>query len=683
MPESVAGFLRGLSKRQDLLLVVILILIIFMMILRLPPLLMDMLIAVNMSIAVVLLLVAIYLKSPTDFSTLPTVLLIATLFRLSISISTTRLILLEGNAGKIVETFGQFVVSGNLVVGLVIFLIITIVQFLVITKGSERVAEVSARFTLDAMPGKQMSIDADMRGGVIDINEAKARRQKLEKESQLFGAMDGAMKFVKGDAIAGLIITAVNILGGVTIGVAQQGMPMGEALEIYSILTIGDGLVSQIPALFLSVATGTVVTRVQGKEEVDLGTDIGQQLIDSPKTLQISSIVLVGFAMIPGFPTVIFLILAGAIGSAGFITARNRKMVGATSGLKWPDFGDPSQVPVVLTLGNTLHDKLSPPDFHEFLAPIKQQFLRETGISFPAFAVIKGDLPTETGCVVELEAVPVGQAEIQPDAHFFEAGREALDLAGIELADDRQDIHLQAEGVWLAEGEQKKLTEIGFTPAAPEQVLARHLAKSVRGIAHELIGVQETRKLLDDLSGDFGELVDEALKVVPLQKTTEILKRLVAEDVSIHSLRRILEALVEWGNKEKDPILLSEYVRSSLSRQITNRHTDGNSTISAILLTPDVEDLIRESTRKTAVGSYLVLPPDQADVIVNNLKAQLQSGGTLIREPVVLSSMDVRRHFRTLLENEGMKLPVLSYQELESEIAILPRGLVTGQQAAE
>lgn len=674
MSSQISGLIGRLAKRQDLLLVTILVLIIFMMILRLPPVLMDVLIAINMSLSVVLLLVAIYLRSPTDLSTLPTVLLIATLFRLSISISTTRLILLEGNAGNIVETFGQFVVSGNLVVGLVVFLIITIVQFLVITKGSERVAEVSARFTLDAMPGKQMSIDADMRGGVIDIHEAKLRRKKLEKESQLFGAMDGAMKFVKGDAIAGLIITAVNILGGMAIGVAQQGMPLSEALEVYSILTIGDGLVSQIPALFLSVATGAVVTRVQAEENADLGTDIGNQLVHSPQTLQIAGIVLVGFALVPGFPTVIFLLLAVVIGGAGYLRGKRESRMGNVNDLSWADMGKAAKAPIRISLGMRTAELLSAPVFHAALSPLKRDFLMATGLNFPEFAVDCVEALDEDSYHIELEGVSIDHGRILPNWYWFAAGETELALADVNNPEN--NVSVDGEGLWVHGNEAEKFSACGLTAISPEKVLAVRMVRAVQAVAHEFLGVQETRKMLDELSGDYGELVDEALKVVPLQKTTEILKRLVAEGISVFSLRRILEALVEWGNKEKDPILLSEYVRASLSRQITSKHTGACGALSAILLTPEVEDLIRESTRKTAVGSYLVLPPDKAEVVLGSVKQQLASGRGFKRLPVVLASMDVRRHFRALLENEGINLSVLSYQEIEPETAIVPRGIV-------
>ncbi|MBF2937397.1 SctV family type III secretion system export apparatus subunit PcrD, partial [Pseudomonas aeruginosa] len=330
--NDLSGLLGRVGERKDILLVVLLLAVVFMMVLPLPPLLLDILIAVNITISVVLLMMSVYIGSPLQFSVFPAVLLITTLFRLALSVSTTRMILLQADAGQIVNTFGSFVVGGNLVVGIIIFLIITIVQFLVITKGAERVAEVSARFSLDAMPGKQMSIDGDMRAGVIDVNEARARRAVIEKESQMFGSMDGAMKFVKGDAIAGLIIIVVNILGGIAIGVTQKGLSTADALQLYAVLTVGDGMVSQVPALLIAITAGIIVTRVSSDESADLGSDIGEQVVAQPKALLIGGLLLVLFGLIPGFPTLTFLALALLVGGGGyFMLWRQRLQASAGS----------------------------------------------------------------------------------------------------------------------------------------------------------------------------------------------------------------------------------------------------------------------------------------------------------------------------------------------------------------
>ena len=415
--------------------------IVFMMILPLPTALVDVLIGANMSIAVVLLMLAIYITSPLEFSAFPAVLLITTLFRLSLSITTTRLILLQGDAGQIVSTFGNFVVGGNLVVGIVVFLIITIVQFMVITKGSERVAEVSARFSLDAMPGKQMSIDGDMRAGAIDVNEARHRRSLIEKESQMYGSMDGAMKFVKGDSIAGLIIIVVNILGGVMIGVTQKGMSAGEALELFSVLTVGDGLVSQIPALFIAITAGIIVTRVSNEESNDLGSDIGGQVIAQPRALLIGGVLLVLFALIPGFPKVTFLVLALVVGGGGFFLFYQQKKQsesdqsdlssfvaqGAGSPAAKPTVSRNSKgklgeqeefamtVPLLIDLDSRLQESLEAVALNDELARVRRALYLDLGVPFPGIHLRFNEAMKDSEYLIQLQEVPVARGRIESD----------------------------------------------------------------------------------------------------------------------------------------------------------------------------------------------------------------------------------------------------------------------------
>lgn len=411
--NDLSGLLGRVGERKDILLVVLLLAVVFMMVLPLPPLLLDILIAVNITISVVLLMMSVYIGSPLQFSVFPAVLLITTLFRLALSVSTTRMILLQADAGQIVNTFGSFVVGGNLVVGIIIFLIITIVQFLVITKGAERVAEVSARFSLDAMPGKQMSIDGDMRAGVIDVNEARARRAVIEKESQMFGSMDGAMKFVKGDAIAGLIIIVVNILGGIAIGVTQKGLSTADALQLYAVLTVGDGMVSQVPALLIAITAGIIVTRVSSDESADLGSDIGEQVVAQPKALLIGGLLLVLFGLIPGFPTLTFLALALLVGGGGyFMLWRQRAQASAGSrdlpALLAQGAGAPSAkargkagggkpkagrlaeqeefaltVPLLIDVDASLQERLEAMSLNEELVRVRRALYLDFGVPFP------------------------------------------------------------------------------------------------------------------------------------------------------------------------------------------------------------------------------------------------------------------------------------------------------------
>ncbi len=681
--------LIAISARKDLLLVGLLVLIIFMMILPLPTLLMDVLISFNMTIAVLLLMVAIYLSSPLRFSTLPTVLLIATLFRLAISISTTRLILLQADAGEIVKTFGEFVVGGNLIVGLVVFLIITIVQFIVITKGAERVAEVGASFTLDGMPGKQMSIDADLKAGTIDLPTAQQRRLNLEKESQLFGAMDGAMKFVKGDAIAGLIITTVNILGGIAIGTSQLGMSMGEAVQVYSILTIGDGLVSQVPALFLSVASGTIVTRVSLSETSDLGTDIGQQLTDNTRAMQIAGFILLGFAAIPGFPTTIFLILGVGLMAGGHFSAKKQKRAENSHIDAWSEWarsqktkskrGGDFPAPVQLRMSAGIEAIVPPGQFQELIAERGVRFADETGIEFPQMDV--RDDPELKGHTFQIliHHVAAAGGSVEPERILALSTRDDLDLLGI----DPEEIIVDEFGYhWIEVVHQPEMERAGIRTLTVAEHLCRCVDSAVRADMAAFVGVQETQRLLEGIGKDFGQLVEEAKKAVPLPKITEVLKRLLAENVSIRHLRIVLDAMVEWGQKEKDAILLSEYIRSSLCRQISRQFADRHETLPAILLTPDVEEKFRECLRKTSVGSYLVIAPEESDAIVDQLTAILGERDDWQSLPVVLTPMDVRRHFKTLLEGAGIAIPVLSFQDIDDSVMVFPCGVVTSMAAS-
>jgi type III secretion protein V len=683
-----------LTSHQDLMLVALLISVIFMIVLPLPTIVVDTLIATNMSIAVLLLMVAIYIETPLAFSAFPSVLLITTLFRLALGISTTRLILLQGDAGEIVRTFGEFVVAGNLVVGLVVFLIITIVQFVVITKGSERVAEVSARFSLDAMPGKQMSIDSDMRAGTIDLEEAKRRRGLVEKESQLFGAMDGAMKFVKGDAIAGLIIVFVNIVGGLAIGTMQRGMTMGEAGELYTILTIGDGLVAQIPALFISITAGIIVTRVTTEESHDLGRDIGGQVFSDPRTLQIAAIVLAGFALIPGFPKPVFLTLALVAGAGGFALRRKRRKIAeqddaaaaesmpaaaAAADGKAPRARRTGEeraefaltVPVMLDVADNLQQTIRPQLLNDELLKVRRALYYDLGVPFPGIHLRFNERLPPNSYYVLMQEIPMSQGALRPGWLFLRDDVEHLDLLGIGY--ENGDAFLPGlDTIWVEEQYREDLVKAGIAFMDAPQILTWHLSFLLKKYAGDFIGIQETRYLLTQMEGSFGELVKEVQRVMPLQKITEILQRLVSEEISIRNLRTVLEALIEWGQKEKDTVLLTEYVRSSLKRYISYKHSSGQNILPAYLFTPDVEDTVRNAIRQTSAGSYLALDPSVARKLVANTKKKVGQLRRHKQRPVLLTSMDVRRYIRKLIEGELYELPVVSYQELTQEITVQP-----------
>ncbi|MCG9622844.1 SctV family type III secretion system export apparatus subunit VcrD [Vibrio diabolicus] len=703
--NKLIDILNKVGQRKDIMLAVMLLAIVFMMILPLPTALVDVLIGTNMSIAVVLLMLAIYITTPLEFSAFPAVLLITTLFRLSLSITTTRLILLQGDAGQIVYTFGNFVVGGNLVVGIVVFLIITIVQFMVITKGSERVAEVSARFSLDAMPGKQMSIDGDMRAGVIDVHEARHRRSLIEKESQMYGSMDGAMKFVKGDSIAGLVIIVVNILGGVTIGVTQKGMSASEALELFAILTVGDGLVSQIPALFIAITAGIIVTRVSHEDSSDLGSDIGGQVIAQPRALLIGGVLLVLFALIPGFPKITFLVLATVVGGGGgfFLFYQQKKQAesdttdlssfvsqGAGSPAAKPSKPTPSRnskgklgeqeefamtVPLLIDLDASLQESLEAVALNEELARVRRALYLDLGVPFPGIHLRFNEGMQNGEYLIQLQEVPVARGRIVKDQLLVTEGNEQIDLLGVPYEQD-EDFLPGISSIWVAQSYEQKLTtsHVGFL--TPDRILTYHLSHVLKEYAQDFIGIQETRYLLEQMEGSYSELVKEAQRIVPLQKMTEILQRLVSEDISIRNLRVILEAMVEWGQKEKDVVQLTEYIRSSLKRYICYKYASGQNMLPAYLLDQSLEDTIRSGIRQTSAGSYLALDPSVTQQFVSDVKQTIGDLSRMPNKPVLVVSMDVRRYVRKLIEAEYYDLPVLSFQELTQQINIQPLGRV-------
>jgi len=679
------------TRFADLALAALVIGIIGLMILPIPPFLLDTLLATNLCISAALLLVAMYIPSALHLSTFPSLLLFTTLFRLALNITTTRLILLKAHAGDIIYTFGHFVVAGNYVVGGVIFLIITIVQFLVITKGSERVSEVAARFTLDAMPGKQMSIDSDMRAGLIEIDEARRRRRALERESQLFGAMDGAMKFVKGDAIAGLIITAINIIGGLIIGVLQKGMPLMKAVQTYSILTIGDGLVSQIPALLISITSGVVVTRVSSdEEEANLGRDIGQQMLSQPKALLIAGAMLLGFALIPGFPKLQFLVLGCVVGGIGYglyLPKKKRPEKEATFAAQvtrakkkkaeTPRAGDEFSitVPLLVDIDAEAEGFLDPDAFNQELARVRSALYHDLGVPFPGVHLRFNENLGGGAYAILIQEIPVANGKVRADALLFQEKTDLLETLSLPYEADERFLPT-FETVWVSHQYREALQKAGLPFLEGSQIISYHLTLVLRKYAGEFIGLQETKTLLDRMEKSFGELVKECYRVVPLQKMSEILKRLVQEQISIRDLRTILEALVEWGPKEKDVVLLVEYVRSSLRRQISYKYSGGRNVLAVYLLDPQVEETIRQSIRQTSAGSYLALDPAKAKAIVQNVKNEVGDIRGKTSRPVLLTSMDVRRYMRKLIETEMEELPVLSYQELTPDISLQPLGRI-------
>ena len=605
------------SRHADVVLAVLVVSIVGMMIVPLPTHLLDLLLSFNIAASVVLLLTAIYASDPLKIATFPTLLLVTTLFRLGLNVSSSRLILLQADAGEVIQSFGSFVVRGNLVVGVILFVILTVIQFVVIAKGAERVAEVGARFALDAMPGKQMAIDADLRAGTINHEEARRRRTALGRESQLYGAMDGAMKFVKGDVIAGIVITVVNIVGGLIVGIVQQGRSAADAAHVYSVLTIGDGLVTQIPALLVSTGAAFVVTRV-ASEDADgghLGQEMGRQILAQPRAIGIAAGLLVVLALIPGMPTVPFLVLGA--GAAFLARALSRKPASkVTAGVV------PKKAADELTLGLPVVVVELAGDAEAFVADgvpeIRRAIYQELGVMVPGIRVRPG---LERGWRLRLAEVPI-------------AGGEGDVVSGV--------------------------------------------IAGLYGVAHELVGMQEVQALLDGLEKTHPALVREVMpRVCTLQLLTDVLRRLVEEKVSIRDLRAILGAVADWARAEKDPVLLTEYVRGSLKRQITHAATGGAGALEVYVVAPELEDAIRGAITRTQTGSFLALEPAVSKEILASVRTAIASRPDDAGPPVLLTAMDARRYLKKLVDVEHPRAVVLSFQELAPDVQVTPVGRIS------
>lgn len=686
-----------LNRSADVVLAFFVIVIIMMIVVPVKPPIIDALIAVNLSVSIGLLMVALYIQKAVHLSIFPSLLLITTLFRLGIEISATRQILLHANAGEIIHAFGEFVVGGNFVVGGVIFLIITIVQFIVVTKGAERVAEVAARFTLDAMPGKQMSIDADMRSGVIDAQQGRQLRLALQKESQLYGAMDGAMKFVKGDVIAGIVIAVINIVGGLIIGIMMHGMTAMQAAKTYTLLSIGGGLVSQIPSLLISLTAGIVTTRVSSdKKEANLGRDISEQILAQPKGLMLASVVIFAAAWLKGFPTPIFLVISiGLAGtSIGFYLKSKRSMSKAAAGIGGTIETDVEghsvvgatqedyalTLPVILETGKNISDQIKKgrggATFIEGMIPkMRHALYQDLGVRFPGVHVQTDSQtlgPDEYS--ISLNEVPLMRGKVLPNAVLTNEREETLRRFNLPFTASKNSIG-QAS-LWVDMRYLEVLKKANIKYWEPLDVVILHLSYFYKQYASEFLGIQEMRAIVEFLEKNYPDLVKEVTRLVPLQKMTEIFKRLIQEQVSIKDLRTILESLAEWAQTEKDTVLLTEYVRSSLKRYISYKYSLGQSTLSVYLLDPEIEDMVRGAIKQTSAGSYLALDPDSVQLILHAMRQVITPTPPGGQPPVMLTAIDVRRFVRKLIESEYPDMPVVSYQEIVPEIKIQPLGRI-------
>ncbi|AIY39667.1 Flagellar biosynthesis protein FlhA [Collimonas arenae] len=685
----INGYAAQVAKRAELMAAAVVIAIVMMLVLPMPIWLLDILIAVNLCSAGLMVVVSMYMSGPTAFSTFPTVLLITTLFRLALEVSTTRQILLEANAGHIVETFGNFVVGGNLVVGLVVFLILTVVQFIVITKGSERVSEVAARFSLDAMPGKQMSIDSDLRAGLLSPDEAKAKRSELATESKLHGAMDGAMKFVKGDAIAGIFIVAVNLIGGISIGVLQHQMPASEAMRVYSVLTIGDALIAQIPALLISLTAGMITTRVtrddgvEGEEKSNIGQDIVGELFSEPKALITASVIMLLFGLIPGMPTVVFLLLGLGLcggGAVGLLMPKARKeMQRRENASSKPGVSDlltfAATRPFMIRMPVALKDTPVAAAINTAVRIMRNDVLLRRGI--PDLPIIDFEYSPhvpEGRIHFLMSEVPLVDVEIRDGYAATVESVERLEQLGFSAVEDGL-AGTRRRRVWVRNDQPEQLTAAGVLHEPWEKVFAADMEVEMMRNCQMFIGVQEVHRFSDWAERRVPGLAKELAKGVTHPRLAEVMQRLAKEGVSLRNIRLILETVLEWSPKERDPDVVADYVRLALKRQLCHEVArDG--LIEVVLLSPELEDTLRNAMRQTSQGSYLDIAPDIEQAVLDKLGELVGTGGTAAATPVLVTAADIRRAVRKMIEEEFFSIPVFAFSELTQHSRLQPVGMV-------
>lgn len=672
--------LRSVTSRPELLILTLMVMIIAMLIIPLPTPLVDFLIGLNIVIAILIFMGSFYIERILSFSTFPALLLITTLFRLALSISTSRLILVQADAGEIIASFGDFVIGDSLVVGFVIFSIVTIVQFIVITKGSERVAEVAARFSLDGMPGKQMSIDGDLRAGVIDAKEARERRSVLERESQLYGSFDGAMKFIKGDAIAGIIIIFVNFIGGIAIGVGQLGMDMSTALSTYTLLTIGDGLVAQIPALLIAIGAGFIVTRVNG-DDANLGRNMMAQMLGNPFVIGVAAILAVAVGTLPGFPLPVFLTIALALGAVLFFrwrATRNATNATVTAGATTGDSSQEGDLGLIENVDDMATETIAlmllvQPEHLPAMRKariaerFRSQFFIDYGIRIPEPQVRANESLPQGQVAVLINEVRADQFDIHFDRLRIVNCSSELDYLELNLTRGI-DSNKQAS-VWVDPADKDKLLNLNYQLRPAHDEFYRCLVTLIARNVSEFFGVQETKTLLDEMEARYPDLLKEVYRHVPVQKVTEVLQRLVGERISVRNMKLVLESLSHWASREKDVLVLVEHVRGSLARYISNKFANGND-LRVLLLSSEFEEEIRKGIRQTSAGSFINLEPAVSEELIDRLALGLDSLHIAHKDMVILASVDIRRFIKKFIEGRFRELDVISFGEISDTISV-------------
>ena len=674
-------------RTKDLIVLAGIIGIVLMMVVPIPIWLLDFLLIINISLALTIILIAMNTKDALDFSIFPALLLVTTLFRLALNVSTTRNILKDAEAGNVVETFGSFVAGDNLVVGFVVFLILVIVQFIVITKGAERVAEVAARFTLDAMPGKQMAIDADLNSGLINEQEAKERRQKIEREADFYGAMDGGSKFVKGDAIASIVILFINMIGGLIIGAVYHGFSISESLQRFSVLTIGDGLVSQIPALLISTAAGIVVTRAAS--DGNMAQDVAGQLFAYPKLLYVVAGTVVLLGLFTPIHMLTTLPIAAVLTGAAWRMQRNLSLQQAeTEQLaekqQMEEVRSPESVvsllqvdPIEFEFGYgliPLADANQGGDLLDRVIMIRRQIALELGLVVPVIRIRDNIQLKPNEYVIKIKGNTVARGELLLNHYLaMSPGVDDDSVTGIETKEPAFGL----PALWIDEAMKERAELSGYTVVDPPSVVATHLTEVIKKHAHELIGRQETKMLVDNLKEHYPALVDELLpNVLSIGDVQKVLAKLLKEKVSIRDLVTIFETLANYGPHTRDPDILTEYVRQALSRQITQQYAPSGDALKVITVGPALEKKIADSVQQTEHGSYLVLDPVTSQSIYHKVAEQVNKMIQLGLHPIILVSPTIRMYLRQLLERTMQDITVLSYSELEPTAEVQSVGVV-------
>ncbi|MCI6035365.1 MAG: flagellar biosynthesis protein FlhA [Firmicutes bacterium] len=675
-------------KKADLAVAGYVLAAFIMLIVPIPSGLLDVLLCINMGVAFTIMFGSMFAKEALDMSYYPTILLFTTIFRISLNVSSTRLILTSGDPGNVVRTFGQFVGGNDLIMGAIVFIILIIIQFMVINKGSERVAEVTARFTLDAMPGKQMAIDADLNTGAITDKQAKERRDKIQQEASFFGSMDGAVKYVKGDATAGLIITAVNIIGGILMGMFRQGLDFNTALNTYAVLTIGDGLVSQIPSLLISLSTGILVTK--GSKDADFGSALISQLFGVPRTMYMVGAVLIGLGIVTPLNTIIFVgvgtafivtgrMMAGTIETAEIENEANQEEMAAEEIRQPENVTSLLQVdPIELEFGYgiiPLADVNQGGDLLDRVVMIRRQIALELGTIVPIIRLRDNIQLNPNQYIIKIKGIQVSEGEILFDHYMaMNPGYVEEEITGIKTFEP--SFHLPA--VWITEGQRERAESLGYTVVDPPSIIATHLTEVIRQHIAELLSRQDVQNLIDNLKESNPSIVEELVpKMLGLGEVQKVLQNLLREGISIRDLLTIFETLADYAQTTRDTDVLTEYVRQSLKRAISAKYFPANETTSVVTLDPKVEQEIMSSVKQTEQGAYLTLAPERTKAIMASVQTEIDKLESLGKNPIIITSPIVRMYFKRLTEDYFKDLIVVSYNEVETNVELQSVGMVT------